>query len=1083
MCIRDSLEPLSKFVCDGSHLPHDSLESGGGEKCKLWTWKLASGIVDGIQKLKRVLQSALPSYPTVGTDPSDPSPPPEPQDFWRKCPGCRARAPKTDDRHNRRPGECKHPDVASITYKCPGCRLHRPAGHSDHTYEPPDCRLGSTSMQTRQTRRTGAHPRPPAARPVHSPVADAQAQLPDGTDLAAGDEAVAKASSASAGAPPAAAEPEDQDTSLLPEDLDQEETAAEGASSSDASIIRRRGPDANPRHRRTSADAAVGSEAPSDWSRFNIGAALKVLRTGSPAAVLRELRKLHLRWWHASHTAMKNALAAAGIPSAVTERIPEVISTCRECRTWAHPAPENVPTVSLSTQFNQHVETDLMFYRHYIIDHFVDRATRWHETLSIENKTEDVLLEAVDVAWVSRHGPMDELVTDGESGLTSDSARARLLRRGIKLHVRAPGQHARIAERRGAILRESLHRLESQAVREGIEISFKSLLAESTFAGNALINIGGRSPYQALYGRQPAMLPPLEGVENPTDERTISRIRELSLQAMIEATSSAHVTRALRAKTVALEQFQVGDMVEYHRPSSSKDSTGWHGPVEVVAVKPESGQVILRINGRDLPNRIQDVRKSMFIYASLEGITMSAHGAMSLVANAAANQQPGTFTSYGYVQGPSSKLVPTKASRKHPDILAATDFVLRNCLLVSDAVSVRIGNGVKKFPAFPKANFSVVFWWFPNRHSELMAFESEHIAVDMSELIGPAYTEALSIQCLLAGDMAGLSEIIQLNAEDALHLPEQHVANHEASAPSTPRLSTIPEGSNESETASAFLAEAYAAIQFEDSFPEEFAVPDSPLLDAMFVAPLEHDPTPIAQFAHYVSAGLDPALYASQTMCDTDDAGNPCVYMFFSRDMSKCLLDDSYMQPGDIAMLEIVLAGIKRAVIKRETDLLTPDELRKFTVEVRAAILEELKIWVQHNCFERAARKTARNILDSRFVAKWKVVKLPDGSSKRIIRMRMAMRGFKDWDIENLTTYSGTASRNSQKILASEASCHPDWEFLTLDINKAFLQGMTYQEMHELTGEAERIVHFTLPPGSSEVLRLCLLYTSDAADE
>ena len=31
---------------------------------------------------------------------------------------------------------------------------------------------------------------------------------------------------------------------------------------------------------------------------------------------------------------------------------------------------------------------------------------------------------------------------------------------------------------------------------------------------------------------------------------------------------------------------------------------------------------------------------------------------------------------------------------------------------------------------------------------------------------------------------------------------------------------------------------------------------------------------------------------------------------------------------------------------------------------------------------------------------------------------------------------------------------------------------MTYQEMHELTGEAERIVHFTLPPGSSEVLRL-----------
>ena len=254
--------------------------------------------------------------------------------------------------------------------------------------------------------------------------------------------------------------------------------------------------------------------------------------------------------------------------------------------------------------------------------------------------------------------------------------------------------------------------------------------------------------------------------------------------------------------------------------------------------------------------------------------------------------------------------------------------------------------------------------------------------------------------------------------------------------------------------------------------PALLAVPDKLILEPMFFEFMAGDDTPIIEHAHYISAGIDPSIYASHVACDTDDAGNPCVYLYFSRDMSKCLLDDTYTHPGEIAMLEIVLAGIKRAVIKRETDLLTADELRSHKDEVRAAILEELKIWVQYHCFERAARNTARNILDSRFVSKWKIVKLPDGSTKRIIRMRMAMRGFKDWDIESLATYSGTASRNSQKVLVSETSCHPDWEFLTVDINRAFLQGMTYREMHELTGEAERVVHFTLPPGASAVLRL-----------
>ena len=42
---------------------------------------------------------------------------------------------------------------------------------------------------------------------------------------------------------------------------------------------------------------------------------------------------------------------------------------------------------------------------------------------------------------------------------------------------------------------------------------------------------------------------------------------------------------------------------------------------------------------------------------------------------------------------------------------------------------------------------------------------------------------------------------------------------------------------------------------------------------------------------------------------------------------------------------------------------------------------------------------------------------------------------------------------------------------LSVDIEKAFLQGMTYKEIHEPTGEALRVVHFSLPPGAAAQLR------------
>ena len=73
-------------------------------------------------------------------------------------------------------------------------------------------------------------------------------------------------------------------------------------------------------------------------------------------------------------------------------------------------------------------------------------------------------------------------------------------------------------------------------------------------------------------------------------------------------------------------------------------------------------------------------------------------------------------------------------------------------------------------------------------------------------------------------------------------------------------------------------------------------------------------------------------------------------------------------------------------------------------------------------------------------------------------RLRLVLRGFMDQGAYEIDTFAGTARRQSQRILASEAATHPDWVMASLDVDKAFLKGFTYAELAKATGEKERKV-------------------------
>ena len=107
-------------------------------------------------------------------------------------------------------------------------------------------------------------------------------------------------------------------------------------------------------------------------------------------------------------------------------------------------------------------------------------------------------------------------------------------------------------------MRDVIHRIYSQLqLEEMADMPFRAVLAEATFAGNALSSVNGSSPYNAVYGRVPAILPSTDrspdatglGTREPFQIRHTRRLREVSVQSMIEGSARERMGKALYTRT------------------------------------------------------------------------------------------------------------------------------------------------------------------------------------------------------------------------------------------------------------------------------------------------------------------------------------------------------------------------------------------------------------------------------------------------------------------------------------------------------------------------------------------------------
>eukprot|EP00959_Pyramimonas_sp_CCMP1952_P321805 6734042-Pyramimonas_sp.AAC.1 len=165
------------------------------------------------------------------------------------------------------------------------------------------------------------------------------------------------------------------------------------------------------------------------------------------------------------------------------------------------------------------------------------------------------------------------------------------------------GQRATTIEARNGILRHIHHIMEAELNSLDIPLVFTRLLSQALFAADAFSFI-------ARWFHAPPCLGgnwqcPLTCLSRTTNSRRERRPR-----------TSLHY--ALKTKTTITGQhnYDEGDSVDYHCPATTKDDWGgWSGSFPVVRNDPGRGQVIIRVESRDVQVRYGDARHSLYIEA------------------------------------------------------------------------------------------------------------------------------------------------------------------------------------------------------------------------------------------------------------------------------------------------------------------------------------------------------------------------------------------------------------------------------------------------------------------------------------
>ena len=315
-------------------------------------------------------------------------------------------------------------------------------------------------------------------------------------------------------------------------------------------------------------------------------------------------------------------------------------------------------------------------------------------------------------------------MSDHEGGLTSDEGAAWAEKWNINLRLTAKGSHAWLIERHHQVLRDVLHKIETQALTESLSIDRETLLSEGLHVKNIMTSVGGHTAHEAVLGQAPRLLFDIE--EGPASDdatalspgvgRHTARLREIAVTAMAAATAQARITRAETSQQRVdgnTQGLQVGDAVDIYRRPASKDLAGWRGPCTIVSVlNIDQGFYDVKWQGRVMTSTVADTRRHVYFQAFYNnGMLFST--ASTLVCRFLDELTVGIWT-LAFVQEPLGWQL-TRAAQENFEVFRALLQLAHVAFGLNKCVGARVGRGGLYLSGVLGIKQALLVWW-PRSH-------------------------------------------------------------------------------------------------------------------------------------------------------------------------------------------------------------------------------------------------------------------------------------------------------------------------------------------------------------------------------
>ena len=304
----------------------------------------------------------------------------------------------------------------------------------------------------------------------------------------------------------------------------------------------------------------------------------------------KKIKKLHHQFGHPSARRLKILMKDAGIEDSRSHNmVDDVTNGCETCVRYKRTPSRPVVSMNMANDMNDIVALDLKEFKKgkiYFL-HMVDLATRFSRSCITRSKEPKEIVEAIITTWLgSGLGAPKKFLCDNGGEFANNIFLDLCENMNIEvMHSAAYSPFSNgVCERNHAVVDDMVYKLMAEQPNLPLHVA----LAWAVNAKNCLQMVGGFSPYQLVYGRNPNLpcvtkdeLPALEG---STASEVIARHLNAchsARKAFIEAESSEKVRRALKAAVKQTRKhFESGDKVYFKRPERKE----WSGPATVIGM-------------------------------------------------------------------------------------------------------------------------------------------------------------------------------------------------------------------------------------------------------------------------------------------------------------------------------------------------------------------------------------------------------------------------------------------------------------------------------------------------------------------